>query len=328
VFRARHRSQERIPTRGPGAPPTGPSHRIEDDHAHDVVIVTGMTHDASIRVFQWNVNRAAGGRRRRQIDTLTGEDVDLVVLTEVGGESAADQYLAALSGIGLAGGASSFDDVASPASTDGRRKFGVVLASRWPLSSVGPIADAPWPERTLDVTIAHPARDVRTLAIYAPLGRHGTTKSESFEAAGRLIEQTAGPLIVTGDFNAPRWEGEDAQGRPVLVTFGQRRLRSGGFGQGGARQDLAERLVLDASSLGLVDAYRAIHGYGVAVSSWSTVRKGRRWDYRLDHVLTRGGLEPVEARYRQQLREPVEELPRLSDHAAIVTLTLSNGGAR
>ena len=72
-----------------------------------------------------------------------------------------------------------------------------------------------------------------------------------------------------------------------------------------------------------------IHGYGVAVSSWSTVRSGRRWDYRLDHVLTRGGLTPVTARYRQELRESVEGLPRLSDHAAIeVTLTISDDGAR
>ena len=113
------------------------------------------------------------------------------------------------------------------------------------------------------------------------------------------------------------------------MTFGQRRLRSGGFGPRGHRQDLAERLVLDSSSLGLVDAYRTIHGYGVAVSSWSTIRSGRRWDYRLDHVLSRGGLEPIEARYRQELREPVQGLPRLSDHAAIeATLKISSTGTR
>ncbi len=36
-----------------------------------------------IRVLQWNVNRAAGDRRRRQVETLAREDADLVVLTEV-----------------------------------------------------------------------------------------------------------------------------------------------------------------------------------------------------------------------------------------------------
>ncbi len=129
--------------------------------------------------------------------------------------------------------------------------------------------------------------------------------------------------------NAPRWEGEDAQGRPVLVTFGQRRLRSGGFGPRGHRQDLAERLVLDRSSLGLVDAYRAIHGYGVVASSWSTVRSGRRWNYRLDHVLARGGLTPVKADYRQEFRGSADGLPRLSDHAAIeATLKMSDEGTR
>ena len=82
-----------------------------------------------------------------------------------------------------------------PPSTDGRRRFGVVLAPRWPLTSVEPFPDAPWPERTLDVAIAHPVRGIRVLAIYAPLGRHDTTKSETFEAAGRIIERVSGPLI-------------------------------------------------------------------------------------------------------------------------------------
>jgi endonuclease/exonuclease/phosphatase family metal-dependent hydrolase len=284
--------------------------------------------DPLIRVVEWNVNRAAGDRRRRQIEALAGEDADLVVLTEVAHGSAPEDYLEGMSASGLANGASSRDSIEGPPSTDGRRRFGVVLAARWPLTSVGPFPGAPWPERTLDITIAHPIGDIRVLAIYAPLGRHDTTKSETFEAAGRIIEGAHGPLIVTGDFNAPRWEGEDAQGRPVLVTFGQRRLRSGGFGPRGHRQDVAERLVLDSASLGLVDAYRTIHGYGVAVSSWSTVRSGRRWDYRLDHVLTRGGLTPLRARYRQEFRQPIEGLPRLSDHAAIeVTLTISDDGA-
>ena len=66
------------------------------------------------------------------------------------------------------------------------RRFGVVLAARWPFTSVEPFPGAPWPERTLDVAIAHPVRGLRVLAIYAPLGRHDTTKSETFEAAGRL----------------------------------------------------------------------------------------------------------------------------------------------
>lgn len=286
--------------------------------------------DASteIRILQWNVNRASGDRRLRQIETLAGEDVDLVVLTEVAPGSAAREYLASLAAAGLTGGASSRDGVPEPPAEDGRRRLGVVLGSRWPLSSVGPITGAPWPEQTLDVGIAHPLRRLRVLAIYAPLGRHDTAKSETFEAAGRLIERTTGPLIITGDFNAPRWEGQDEHGRPVLVTFGQSRLPSGGFGPRGHRQDLAERLVLDSSSLGLVDSYRAIHGYGVAVSSWSTVRSGRRWDYRLDHVLTRGGLEPVNARYRQGLREPAEGLPRLSDPVWHQGPVPSTGGPR
>jgi len=174
---------------------------------HDDVILTGHTHASAIRVLQWNVNRASGDRRLRQIEALTGGGVDLVVLTEVAAGSAAEEYLGALSAAGLTGCASSRDGVPGPPAADGRRRFGVVLASRWQLSSVAPITGAPWPERTLDVVVAYPVRDIRVLAIYAPLGRHDTAKSETFEAAGSAIEQTAGPLIVTGDFNAPRWEG-------------------------------------------------------------------------------------------------------------------------
>ena len=280
---------------------------------------------SSLRVFEWNVNAASSARRHRQNKVLASLETDLVVLTEVPRWAAGD-YLAALASAGLPSGVSSFTEVDDVPSGDGRRRYGVVVASRWPLSEARSVVGAPWPERTLAATLSHPDAAVEVIAVYAPLGRHGNAKSGTFEAIGERLGVATGPVIVTGDFNAPRYEGLDDAGRPELVTFGQSRLPGGRFGKRGHRQDVAERQVLDGSPHGLVDAFRAVHGYGAKAASWTTVRSGKRWDYRLDHVLVRGGLEPVAARYRQDLRERTDGQGRLSDHAAIdVELALSEG---
>lgn len=178
-------------------------------------------------------------------------------------------------------------------------------------------AGAPWPERTLDLRVARPTRPILVIAVYAPLGMHGDAKSATFEAIGARIATTSEPLVLTGDFNAPRYEGVDANSQPVLVTFGQARRRSGGFGPTGSRQDRAERLVLDGSSLGLVDVYRSVHGYQARAVSWSMTRPGRTYDYRLDQVLVRGDLDPKAACYRAELRMAFGGQGGLSDHAAI-----------
>ena len=93
--------------------------------------------------------------------------------------------------------------------------------------------------------------------------------------------------------------------------------RATGFGQAGATGTTSGDPGTYVGSTGLTDAFRHVHGYEVAESSWSAFRPGKRFDYRLDHVLVRGGLVPLAARYLQDARERRSDGVRLSDHAAL-----------
>ena len=280
-----------------------------------------MVAGREVRVLTWNVNGAAVDRRVAQGHFFEASGADIVVLTETRDGPAVEDYLRALALAGLGHHASSFQVAGRKGEYTGRRRYGVLLAARWPIVSQSPVADAPWPERTVDVVLAVPSGPLRVIGAYMPLGSHGTIKSETFAAIGRSLGVEAGPVLVCGDFNAPRFEGVDEDGSPVLVTFGQSPRRSGGFGPPGHRQDRAERLLLDERSLGLFKAFRAIHGYGVRAASWSYPKGGMPFDYRLDHILVRGAVRPVTAAYVQETRHRRADCTRLSDHAALaVTL--------
>ena len=283
-----------------------------------------------LRVLTWNVNGAGADRRGAQGAFLASCDVDIALLTETRHGTATKDYAAWLAESGLGHQATGFAQAAATGAASGdpvihvgSRRYGVLLAARWPLVAQPPLTDAPWPERVIDVVVAIPQHPVRVFGLYAPIGLHGSLKDETFEAIARRLATVSGSIVVCGDLNAPQYEGVDADGRPVIATFGQRRRKSGDFGAAGSRTDLAERLLLDGGPTGLTDAFRAIHGYEVAESSWSAFRPGRRFDYRLDHVLVRGGLVPVAARYSQDARERRPDGVRLSDHAVLeVTLEL------
>ena len=179
----------------------------------------------------------------------------------------------------------------------GPRRHGVLAAARtsarryevdWPL---------PWPEAALHVEVG----GVKVHVAHVPNARNGWIKPQTLAALAAGMKAEAGPRLLCGDLNTPRRESP----RGELITFARDsrgRLRP----ERGEAWDYAERALWEC---GLVDAYRAVHGYGEKDPSWVWSHGG---GWRLDHVLVSPDLEPVAAGYHHGWRDA-----GLSDHSAI-----------
>lgn len=123
----------------PGAPPklTSCSTQLRRPHAHTDSDVL------PVRLLTWNVN----GRRRQlreQVDAICGRSPDIVALQEVTAGTVG-QLRSTLPEHGLANVIDSFAD--SPSLTAiGPRRYGVLLASRFPLVDSVSASTVPWPE--------------------------------------------------------------------------------------------------------------------------------------------------------------------------------------
>jgi endonuclease/exonuclease/phosphatase family metal-dependent hydrolase len=199
-----------------------------------------------------------------------------------------------------------------PAAADGppgrgARRYGVLIASRWPLRPLAPVP-APWPERVASALVERPGGAVEIHGAYVPQAANGWVKVETLEALhDALAGPAAHPRVLCGDLNTPRTETVDGR----VATFAQRRVGARPMPERGERWDLAERRILtDLDGLGMVDVFRHLHGYGARDLSWTW--PGHRGGYRLDHVLASRELDPRTCRYRHDWREAA-----LSDHSAM-----------
>ena len=177
----------------------------------------------------------------------------------------------------------------------------VAIASRWPLASAARAA-VPAPELVVCALVEAASGPVEVIGVHIPtIARGRLTKVETEEGLGRRLQLPAAmPRVVCGDFNAPKAELADG----TVVPFASKRDE---------RAHAAEVAVLgSAARLGLVDAFRAIHGYDAIAHSWWWKNRGRTGGYRLDHILASRDLEPHECYYRDDLREA-----GLSDHAPL-----------
>lgn len=263
-----------------------------------------------MRVICWNVQR--GGRRvEQQVAALAARTPDLVALTEVTAAAMAP-FQHALAAAGLPHHLSSFAGV-DPAHLIGKRRYGVLLACRWPLLPIPTDAAAPWPERIAAAVVTSPSGPLALHGIYTPVGiGDPLPKIETLEACCRMIAaHAATPSIVCGDFNSP--QAELADGR--VITFSQRLRRTGNWAvvRGAERKDAAERAVFEGlRAYGIVDCYRHVHGYNVSDASWYWRARDRTGGFRLDHLLASTTLRPLACRYLHAWREA-----RLSDHSPL-----------
>jgi exonuclease III len=244
----------------------------------------------------WNVN-ARAALRGRQIEAVARREPDLVGLQEVR-SGGLGEWREGLAAAGL-------PHLLDSGPRAQNRANLCLLASRFPLAELDPI-EMPQPERELGALVGHPAGELELRTVHVPPAGAGggELKLATCEAlfAG-LARRSARPRILCGDLNTP--QAETAEGG--IVTWadhhpGQMR-----------RWDLAERNLLDGlAAWDLADAFRGLHGYGVAEASWVGRRFGREVGYRIDHVLAAAALRPLACEYLHGWREA-----GLSDHSPI-----------
>ena len=162
----------------------------------------------------------------------------------------------------------------------------------------------------LSARIVDAGREVEIHNAHVPNGSvHGWGKVAALELIhSRLAGSSTHLRVLCGDLNTPRIERPDG----TVVTWGQ--TRSGRLRRDrGAQWDAAERsVILGLSDHGMVDVFRAVHGYAVAERSWVWRRKGAEGGYRLDHVIASPELGALSAHYLHEGRRS-----GLSDHAPL-----------
>ncbi|MFN8150146.1 MAG: endonuclease/exonuclease/phosphatase family protein [Solirubrobacterales bacterium] len=259
----------------------------------------------TISLLSWNV----AGRvalHPEQAAAVARREPDVVCLQEVRA-STAPRWRRALADAGLP------HALDSSGVSDGRRLFSLT-ASRRPLHELAPIG-APQPERVLSALVDSPLGPLELHNAHVPPADRATagiTKIETCEALllalGRPDPRPGGHRVLCGDLNTPRYESEDGS---VVETFAPEHPAVE------ARWDRAERGLLlglaDGGEDGLVDAFRAVHGYDRRDVSWVMhTRARRKHAHRLDHVLASTSLRVAGCDYIHGWREA-----GLSDHSAI-----------
>lgn len=275
-----------------------------------------------IRLISWNLN----GRRtclHEQIDALKQRAPDFIALQEVLMTNVADLKLG-LSQIGLKYSLDSFSLAPSRKPLYGPRKYGLILASRWPLISLDPREfQVPWRERVLSGRIGSPFGKIEIHTTGIPPGStNGWLKVEMFEGIyERLAKTSRFPRILCGDFNTPQAEKSNRQ----IITWGQDIFsesdveiwkywtdRQGIRGKG-ERWDKAERAILSGlANFDLSDVFRSLNGYQTVESSWHLKRRGKIFKRRYDHIFASRSLNAVKCQYLHSLRKA-----GLSDHSPI-----------
>lgn len=269
----------------------------------------------TIRLISWNVN-ARVVCLPAQVAALADRRPDIVALQEVTRTTVAP-LSAGLAQVGLIHITDSFGLAPPDAVLTGSRRYGELIASRWPLRALPPAAlTLPWPERLLSALIASPAGEIACHTTYVPTGgSNGRIKIDTLDGLYQhLAVAHSGHRILCGDLNAPQIELPDGS----VATWGQAIRRDGTIGgwrkwggQTGQEWDRAERaIVTGLAAYDLADTFRAVHGYAVTDNSWFWVRRGKQGGYRLDHTFASASLRAVHAEYLHAFRKD-----RLSDHS-------------
>jgi exonuclease III len=273
-----------------------------------------IANQRTLKLISWNVLQGGGYRLAGQVEVLGERKADVVALQEVTARSAPLFHDAFLKhGLGYV--IHSFQVYEDHSQLSGPRRYGLLIASRWPLRMLQSTTfHIPWPERVLSVKIRCPWGPIDLHTTHIPTGAsHDVIRVETLEGIHRgLARRSRNLRILCGDLNTPREESAEGE----VMTWGQRRRPNGDVvfeGGRGERSDRAERQVISGlARYGLIDVFRALHGYGRQAPSWYWHNRGREGGYRLDHVLASAALNATHCEYVQEWR-----VQGLSDHAAM-----------
>jgi exodeoxyribonuclease III len=123
-----------------------------------------------MRLISWNVQQGGGQRLKQQIEALTERNPTIVALQEVTARSVS-VYELELRRIGLLHVADSFSLAPQPNALTGPRRYGEIIASRWPLRTLPPEEfPIPWPERVLSAVFDSPCGPLELHTTHIPPG--------------------------------------------------------------------------------------------------------------------------------------------------------------
>ncbi len=254
-----------------------------------------------MKLISWNI---AGKviRCEEQVSALHEFNPDLLALQEVRPKAAA-KLAQLLSDIGL-----TYSLDTTHLAMQNTRRYGVFIASRWPVQLHLEQFAVPQPERSLSVQVHRPQGALLLHTVHVPPG-DGWIRIGTMEAIyDHLSQPSVLPRILCGDFNAPKAEGAGGE----VVTWEQTIRKNGTvkIRRGRDRWDKVERnLITGLTEHNLVDIFRHLNGYGTLDASWR-----QAWSqlpgYRLDHIFASLTLKPRECRYLHHLRDA-----GLSDHS-------------
>ena len=159
-----------------------------------------------MRIVSWNVARLSA-RLAEQAAALAGRDPDVVALQEITRRTL-PLWRAALSTIGLTHIRASLDDADPGRQPIGRRRTGVLLSSRAPLTSASTRLPVPWPETTLAAATSSVATgEIEVHCVHVPNAANGWVKVRTLKAIrSGLATGPPGPRVLCGDLNIPRRE--------------------------------------------------------------------------------------------------------------------------
>ncbi|MDN4475803.1 endonuclease/exonuclease/phosphatase family protein [Demequina sp. SYSU T00192] len=164
---------------------------------------------STLRVATWNIQaiRGASDERLAAIAAaLAAHRPDVVLLQEVSSRADTfDRLAALLAHTGLAYSHFGGRDADRIVRRDRRKRYGNVVASRWPLTPVTWTPAPPWPQLIAAADIEVPGHRVRVVSVHAPnAAGNGWDKVRTLEALRAGLLEKSGPCIVAGDFNEPR----------------------------------------------------------------------------------------------------------------------------
>jgi exodeoxyribonuclease-3 len=262
----------------------------------------------AIRVITWNVARRVS-RLIDQAAALAVREPDVVALQEVTSRTV-PIWRSAFRTIGLPHVRVSLDGADPAREPSGRRRTGVLIAARRPLSGDTDLLPVPWPETALAAAVALESGPIEVCCVHVPNAANGQVKAHTL-AAIRAGLGAAPPAarVLCGDLNTPRRELPDGS----VLSFARDsagRLRP----DRGPEWDAAELGVVPGlRDLGYNDAFRSLHGYGPKEPSWTWKRiAGHGGGWRIDHLFASAALLPTACRYHHAWRDD-----DLSDHSAL-----------
>jgi exonuclease III len=272
-----------------------------------------------MKIISWNVAHLVY-KQKSQLSVLISRKPDVIGLQEVTNKTL-PLWVEGLQEEGYLHTISSFDLHDNNSELIGPRKYGILIASRWPMTPINQNSlEILWKERLVSVLIHYQKVNFEFHVAHIPCGSsHGRLKIDTIIGIYNFLARKNNkfPRILCGDFNMPRAETRSGE----VITWAQRICKNDQIklmkikkGVSGEVWDAGERNILQGlADYDLYDMFRFLNGYKSQEFSWLFRLKGKIVaKRRFDHLFASKALNPTNCGYIHSFREEL-----LSDHSAI-----------